>query len=245
MSDLIYVLRYEDLEEKEHVHIYRTALECIEKAIALSSSNPFFNYFECIELIRYSFHDCIEIDDVLECNVIELQNKDIIWDIKNRDKMVGIIKAVKHRALETAILWGLSIREVTKLCMWYERMNGADNDDKEYVFCLADSDPKSDNIDVIASSKNFDDLIETMFSYDLPEGHELGLVINENVNGEYEVEMHVIRNSNSFVSVDTLKLIKETMDEIYDREDLSEICRYSVIKVLNDIIVNIGGIEHE
>ena len=72
MSDLIYVLRYEDLEEKEHVHIYRTALECIEKAIALSSSNPFFNYFECIELIRYSFHDCIEIDDVLECNVIEL-----------------------------------------------------------------------------------------------------------------------------------------------------------------------------
>ena len=159
--------------------------------------------------------------------------------------MVGIIKAVKHRALETAILWGLSIREVTKLCMWYERMNGADNDDKEYVFCLADSDPKSDNIDVIASSKNFDDLIETMFSYDLPEGHELGLVINENVNGEYEVEMHVIRNSNSFVSVDTLKLIKETMDEIYDREDLSEICRYSVIKVLNDIIVNIGGIEHE
>lgn len=241
MSEFVYVLHYEDLEleEKEHIYIYKTARECINRALYLAANMPIFNYYECIEIIKKDMCEDIPIDEALECDVIELQTKDIVWDFKNKTQ-IGIIDSVKKRALETAVSWGLSVQEITMLCAWYERRSGIEIG--TYLFSLVDNDVKADEIETLIASEDFEDLIDLLFCYELDEDHELGLVICEKDSEEFEVDMHVIRDSNSFVSVDTLRLMKEAIDEVFDRTDISDLAKYTVIKFLNEIITNIGGI---
>lgn len=243
----VYIIRYDDYAgEFANNYIFISVRDAIKNLLEKAKSIPMFKEFENVELIRYDIETPVdkraEIYDALECDVIELQNKDIIWELK-RHKPSGIIDIVKKSALQTAISWGASINDLAMLCAWYESYSNVDN--TAYIYTVVDNIIQTDEMKTINSSEDFEDLTEDILTYQLGDGHELCLVVYRDGDESSEAKMYVLRHSNSFVCVDTLHLLKKAIEGVEEDDNLNDESKYSIIKVLNDIITSLGGIISE